>query len=87
MPSSQPKPGQLTLTDDGTTIGNTWAANTNGLSAAATDMPGGGGTWNSGDVWTTNNIGSAAFSVTIGGAGFSLGAGQFGTIAFSVVVK
>ena len=81
------KAGQLVITDDGTAIGNTWAANTNGLTGAATDTPGGGGTWNTSDVWTTNTIGSSKFSVTVGGASFSLGAGQFGTIAFSVVVK
>ena len=81
------KAGQLSITDDGAAIGNTWAANTNGLAAPATDTPGNSGTWGSGDVWATNTIGSSHFSVTIGGASFSLGAGQFGTIAFSVVVK
>jgi len=81
------KAGQLVIADDGAAIGNTWASHTNGLNAAATDTPGGGGTWNTNDVWTTNTVGSSAFTVTVGGASFSLGAGQFGTIAFSVTVK
>jgi len=81
------KAGQLVVSDDGAAIGNTWAANTNGLNAPATDTPGGGGTWNASDVWTTNTVGSSHFTVTIGGASFQLGAGQFGTISFPVVVK
>ncbi|HEV3154110.1 MAG TPA: hypothetical protein VGZ02_09935 [Candidatus Baltobacteraceae bacterium] len=81
------KAGQLVITDDGAAIGNTWAANTNGLNAAATDTPGGGGTWNATDVWGTNTVGSSKFTLTVGGASFQLGAGQFGTIAFSVTVK
>lgn len=81
------KAGQLVVGDDGAAIGNTWAANTNGLAAPATDTPGGSGTWNATDVWTTNTVGSSHFTVTVGGAAFQLGAGQFGTIAFSVVVK
>ena len=80
------KAGQLTVTDDGTAIGNTWAANTGGLNGPATDAPGNSGTWNTNDVWTTNTATSSKFSDQIGGASFSLTPGEFGTISFAVTL-
>lgn len=80
--------GSLVITDDGTAIGNTWAANTNGLTAPATDTPNSGGTWNTNDVTKSGNTtGASSLSIQIGGASFQLAQGQYGTLAFSVVVK
>jgi len=78
------KPGTLILSEDGAAIGNTWAANTNGLNAAATDTPGTGGPWTS--AFTTNTTGSTAFTCTVGGASFQLQAGWNGVIRFAVTI-
>jgi len=79
------KPGTLVLAEDGAAIGNTWAANTNGLNAAATDTPGTGGPWTS--TFTTNTTASTAFTCTVGGASFQLQAGWNGVISFAVTIK
>lgn len=84
------KAGTLIVSEDGAAIGNTWAANTGGLNANAVDTPGNSGVWASNDVWSPalgSQAGASAFTCTVGGAAFSLGAGQFGTIKFSVTVK
>jgi hypothetical protein len=79
------KPGTLIVSEDGAAIGNTWAANTNGLNAPATDTPGTGGPWTS--TFTTNTAASTAFTCTIGGAAFQLQAGWNGVVSFAVTIK
>jgi hypothetical protein len=79
------KTGTLVVAEDGAAIGNTWAANTNGLNAAAVDTPGTGGPWTS--TFATNITASTAFTCTVGGAAFQLKAGWNGVISFAVTIK
>ncbi len=73
------KAGTFVITEDGTAAPSTWAVNTNGLTAPATD--------NTSNTYTTNTAGSSKFTSTVGGATGVLNPGCSGAITFSVVIK
>ncbi|MHB8461385.1 MAG: beta strand repeat-containing protein [Vulcanimicrobiaceae bacterium] len=93
------KAGTFLITDDGTAGGNTWAANTNGLTAAPVDTNSAAATRASTTYTYTPGPGALAatkFIATLGGASFQLvpiavGLGAStdisGAITFSVIVK
>ncbi len=72
--------GTSIVTEDGAATNNSWAANTNGLTAAATDTT-------ANTTWTGNSAGSTHFTATIGGATYVFYPGCTGHIDFSVIVK
>jgi hypothetical protein len=74
------KPGTLVIAEDGAAGTNTWAANSGGLLAAATDTT-------AGTTFTGNAVNSTSFTATIGGAAFQLAPGASGQIVFSVRIK
>ena len=74
------KPGTLVIAEDGAAGTNSWAANSGGLLAAATDTT-------AGTTFTGNTVSSTSFTATIGGAAFQLAPGASGQIVFSVQIK